>query len=402
MRIAWYSNAPFAPTGYGVQTKLFTGALHKRGHAVAVMCNYGLQGGQLNHHGIELFPQGVDPLSMDVAPMHAKAWGADLLVSLFDAWVLKPDLLQQFGQRWCPWFPVDSHPIPHAVAATVRESWQPIAMSRHGQRMAEEAGIRAAYLPHAFDPADYHYSGTRTEARERHGIPTDRFVLGMVAANKGVPSRKAFPEVLEAFTRLHKRHPESLLYLHTDITQSSQGYNLLALANQLGVPEGSLIVCDQYRYRLGMPTAYMRNVYNAMDVLVSPSYGEGFGIPIMEAQACGTPVIVGGWTAMDELVRWGYTLDRDTESSRWWTPQGAYMHQPSVDAILDRMELAWQDWSAGKLGDDEHRRAVADQVAAEYGIDAVCDYALEPLLASLAERIAAEAEGSAEDVEVLA
>ena len=39
--------------------------------------------------------------------------------------------------------------------------------------------------------------------------------------------------------------------------------------------------------------------------------GEGFGVPIIEAQACGTPVITGDWTAMSEITRTGLAIPKE-------------------------------------------------------------------------------------------
>ena len=42
--------------------------------------------------------------------------------------------------------------------------------------------------------------------------------------------------------------------------------------------------------------------YNAAEVLVYPSFYEGFGLPPLEAMACGTPVITSNVTSMKEVV----------------------------------------------------------------------------------------------------
>lgn len=42
-------------------------------------------------------------------------------------------------------------------------------------------------------------------------------------------------------------------------------------------------------------------LYNAADILLYPSFYEGFGLPILEAMACGTPVITSGVSSMPEV-----------------------------------------------------------------------------------------------------
>jgi glycosyltransferase involved in cell wall biosynthesis len=51
-----------------------------------------------------------------------------------------------------------------------------------------------------------------------------------------------------------------------------------------------------------IPAERMASWYNALDVLLAASMGEGFGIPIVEAMACGTPVIGTRCSTMPELI----------------------------------------------------------------------------------------------------
>lgn len=51
-----------------------------------------------------------------------------------------------------------------------------------------------------------------------------------------------------------------------------------------------------------VPDADLPLFYNAADVLAMPSLYEGFGLPVVEAMACGTPVVVADATALPELV----------------------------------------------------------------------------------------------------
>lgn len=43
-------------------------------------------------------------------------------------------------------------------------------------------------------------------------------------------------------------------------------------------------------------------IYNAADILLSPSLYEGFGMTILEAMACGTPVITSNVTSLPEVA----------------------------------------------------------------------------------------------------
>ena len=215
MNILWLSNAPWASTGYGNQTRLFTKRIHDdTDNTVAISAFYGLEGAPLTLGGIKIFPRAYHPYGIDIAAEHGKQVDADIIISLIDAWVMDADLLQAKGAKWIPWFPVDSEPIPSAVLNKVKDAYKRIVFSRFGEKMVKDAGLDCYYIPHGVDtklfkPID------RKEARKRINLPEDKFIVGMVAANKGFPSRKSFPECIFAFAKFREDHPDVVLYLHT-------------------------------------------------------------------------------------------------------------------------------------------------------------------------------------------
>ena len=58
-----------------------------------------------------------------------------------------------------------------------------------------------------------------------------------------------------------------------------------------------------YVKELGHPTdAELVSIYGAVDALIFPSLREGFGLPVLEAMACGTPVVASDISALNELL----------------------------------------------------------------------------------------------------
>jgi hypothetical protein len=74
----------------------------------------------------------------------------------------------------------------------------PVAMSRFGQQMLGR--LDPLYVPHGIDTNIYKPIDRKT-AREECGVPDGAFLVGMVAANKGRPSRKGFSQAFQAFAR---------------------------------------------------------------------------------------------------------------------------------------------------------------------------------------------------------
>ena len=51
-----------------------------------------------------------------------------------------------------------------------------------------------------------------------------------------------------------------------------------------------------------VPSADLVALYNLAAVYAQPSFGEGFGLPVLEAMACGCPVVSSSWGSLPEIV----------------------------------------------------------------------------------------------------
>lgn len=341
---------------------------------------YGHDGSPINWNGIPVYGKGFHPYGQDIMAAHASNFRADILMSLMDAWVVQTELLQSYKDKWFPWFPIDHDVLPKAIYNAVKHSPKPITMSLFGLRATNEAGLEAYYVPHGvetdvFKPID------RNEAREKMLLPKDVFIVGMVAANKGSPPRKAFFQNIAGFAELHKKHADTVMYIH-NIHGGAGGYetvNLVEYCEYLGLEVGrDVIFADQYLYMLGYPDDKMNMLFNAMDVHLLVSMGEGFGIPILEAQSAGTPVIVGDWTAMSELCMSGWMVDK-SEAELFYTPLGANQYLPHPSAIADRLVQAYHS--------SQDMRQQAREKALAYDAETVTQKYWKPTLDDIAKRI---------------
>lgn len=376
LTIGWNSNAPWAATGYGTQTAQVTTRLKKLGHKVAVFNNYGLEGSNTDWNGIPIYQRGADLYSNDVVPAHMYDWvtrndnAPHILFTLYDVWVFK-------GEKWkdwnvASWVPIDHMPAPPEVSKWCRQDFvTPIAMSQYGQAMLQNVGIDALYIPHGiedvFKPTAK--SGGVT-GRERMGITEDKFVVGMNAANKGIsPNRKAFGENLLAFSIFAQSHDDVVLYIHSDYLGALGGIKLLDLIRSCGIKKEQFRFVEPYEYRTGISQEILASLYTAMDVLLATSYGEGFGIPTVEAQACGTPVIVSEFAASTELCGDGWLIEGQP---LWDAPQTSWFNTPNVPKIVEALEDAY------KRGRGRSQKAI--DFAKDYEADVVFDKYWKPSL----------------------
>ena len=84
-----------------------------------------------------------------------------------------------------------------------------------------------------------------------------------------------------------------------------------------------------------VPFADLPAIYNLAEAFVFPSIYEGFGLPVVEAMACGTPVITGRVAALNEVS--GDAAPAWTRStSRHWAKRCGHGQQPGAARGVSR------------------------------------------------------------------
>lgn len=122
--------------------------------------------------------------------------------------------------------------------------------------------------------------------------------------------RKNLPGTLYVYRLLYERwksersDPPPFLYLHCNYDEEKYwGYNLARIVKYLNLPENCVIFPSPSFIRKGAYNEEFLNlVYNSADVFLSTSYGEGFGLFILESMATLTPLVVPDNTVFRELV----------------------------------------------------------------------------------------------------
>jgi glycosyltransferase involved in cell wall biosynthesis len=250
-----------------------------------------------------------DQWGNDVIATHARKSKAEVIVTLHDLFVLSEEIWAGLDVPWIAWVPIDSFTIGDPSIGRLAHVDYPVAMSNFGAQQMLNQGVEpAAVIYHAvdtevFEPKD------KAQSRAMLGIPEDMYLVGMVMANKG--NRKQFPLQLLAVKQWADSQPDLdvRVYIHTEPTNQMGGYDMRSLVKKVGL-EGKVFSTNQYDTSVvPMSDESMAHVYSAFDVLMNCSMGEGFGVPIIEAQACGVPVITTGFSTMPEITHNGYTIE---------------------------------------------------------------------------------------------
>jgi glycosyltransferase involved in cell wall biosynthesis len=368
LKIAWYSNSPETPTGYGVQTKQVAERMVRAGHEVHILGNFGHRTGVKQVGDLYVWPEGVSNYGLDLAPSFARMIEPDLVFTLYDTWVMKDEFADQ---KVLSWAPIDHMPAPPEVLHWARKN-DIIAMSHFGANELRNAGIEpVATIWHGIEKV---YQPVETEIRERTGIPDDAFVVMVNAQNLGVtPPRKAWSENMHALALFMHRHKDVFAYLHTDIIRPG-GVPLPVILEALQVPKERLRIAGRDRYLGGLiPDTEMAALYSASDALLAVSKGEGFGVPVIEAMACGVPSIVSDFSAQPELVGdTGWLVEGQFD---WDWNQGAEFFTPYIPSISASLEDAYAHRG--------ERREACIERAKMFDADLLFEKHWVPLLANL-------------------
>lgn len=333
LRILFSSNSPWSPSGYAQQMADLLPALRDEGYEIGMVNFYGQEGGIFELDGIKCFPKIGDVWGTDAVVAHQKVFNPDCVITFQDTWVMDMNNVKQF-KNWIPMAPIDHDPVPPSVLAHLKLAYRVITHSEFGEKELKRNGMHSTYIPLLVNTEIYKKKD-RFESRKMMGIPEDIFLFGMVSANKDNPPRKSFQEVMDAFKKFHEKNPKSGIYFHTVLNQQG-GFPIDQYARTLGL-ESCIYNIDPYQQLFMTDKNKMASIYSAFNCLLAPSTNEGFGVPIIEAQACEIPVITNNWTAMPELVKDGVSGYICSISSKRYTPLLSYIGIPDTNSIYNNM-----------------------------------------------------------------
>lgn len=215
------------------------------------------------------------------------------------------------------------------------EIWTP---SEYCRAMFLEAGIapeRIAVVPNGIDPERFAPDG----AFQRYPIATRRAFRFLYVG--GALQRKGLDVLVAAYRRAFRRDDDVALVLKLLGTKSfyqlaDGGASLRAFADDPQAPE--LVIIDEE-----IADADVARLYRSCDALAFPYRGEGFGLPMLEALACGLPVIATAGGAADVFLREdAYRVPAERRALRG-TMQGeplageGWWLEPDVDAVAEMM-----------------------------------------------------------------
>lgn len=201
---------------------------------------------------------------------------------------------------------------------------------------------RVTVVPLGYDHERFHPAPVdHARLRGAAGLPAEARVVFHVSS--GEP-RKNLPRLLRSFAQVARAHPDAFFVkaggrLHTDARN-----DVTALAASLGIG-------DRVRVLETLDDVLLAQWYRGCDVFALPSLAEGFGLPVLEAQACGTRIVTSATTALAEIAGpLCRTVDPLSETSiADALREGLYAARPTDELLAEN--AAWLSrfsWEPGR------------------------------------------------------
>jgi len=273
---------------------------------------------------------------------------SDVILQLFDVWCIGRQWIENNRSPVIVYSPIDCHGMPHYFKESSKNASLLLGMSKHALKEFKKANLgKSQYLPHSIH-TDLYQPLSKFQCRFKYKFPKktladDAFVIGLIGTN--ISERKNIPGQLLAFRMFLDRCPEAnaYFYLQTVLTPfTSNGFDLKYVIEGLRLNDRVLIAPPAEVVNKIYDDSMMCEIYNCFDVLTQCSYGEGFGIPMVEAQSCGIPVIGSKCSAITEVIGdGGILVDRGVVKCVPDTNSWQFIADPM--AVSEKYELLWRN-----------------------------------------------------------
>lgn len=141
---------------------------------------------------------------------------------------------------------------------------------------------------------------TKADAKRAFGFDPDHFLVGRIDTNSG---RKDYPSLVRSLWPLMKKYKDIDVHFHCADNAPGVGVRFQAmLSREPDIDPARFHFPGLHSTFEGWQQADVNVLMSAFDVFVSTSRGEGFGLTLGEAAACGIPIVAQNVSAIPEVV----------------------------------------------------------------------------------------------------
>jgi len=305
MRVFCVGDGRALDTGFGAVMRYATDAFVRRGWAVAQLALFDEAPYCDSRPYWEAGVQPYFPVQRGVAGPGLLAgvlndFDPDVLVVIRDPGSAAAFLLNELAPTGSTvpvllYAPLEGAPVLPEFGEAFRSATVAMTYTRWAaERLHAEHGVDVRAVPHGVDSSTFvPFANPEERAATRQLLGwDDKYVVMYVARNA---KRKNHDRLVKAAALLHGAGMADLmLYLHTTpfAGYSLGGWRLDWLAHWAGLPPQAIQFSRQLTPERGEPAVSLAAKYAAADLYVHPASVEGFGLPLLEAMACGLPVVI--------------------------------------------------------------------------------------------------------------
>lgn len=302
----------------------------------------------------------------------------DVVIGLGDVYMLAPlTELHTLNQYFLILYvPLDSFPIPLNWIPILKEADVLVLPTKWAQVNLEKQcpNLKTIVIPHGVNTnIFYSDSESRKEVRASMGIGEETFLVGNFNRNQ---PRKNIPEMFQAFS-IFSENKKTKLFLHMVLYSPPEvGYNIIEKrwgGNPGGLAErynlqNKILSTSGIKLGLGVSDGELNSLYNAVDLSVNVSAGEGFGLTSLESISAGTPVLVSENSVFAEEfavgVKCPYCKPQPITNVEWVYPE--------IEDFVDKLNLFYKDFKKDRKLKQMYGRKGATIIKCKYDWNDIC------------------------------
>jgi glycosyltransferase involved in cell wall biosynthesis len=408
-RLLFLTEATYQNTGYATYSKNMMEAFDKTGkYEIAELSCYGKEDDK-RRQTIKWKNYPVIPLDSDKDGLSKYVENPQNQFGAFRferaCLDFKPDVVLSIRDFWMDSF-VYSSPfrrifkwiwMPTIDAAPQNEEWVHyfsnadgiITYSDWGAKIINgQSGGNVKYFGTASPTANCHFHMMdKAKIREEFGIDQNIKIIGTVMRNQ---RRKLFPVLFEAFKKYLDKTQAKDVYLYCHTSYPDNGWDLAQLLHENGIANRVLFsyvcsncnsfevskFCDSLKFCIncnkftsqtvnvvnGLNDEVFGKLYNLFDGYIQCANCEGFGIPQIEAAACGVPVACTRYSAMEDVIHKLEAIPIELDGKYKELETGCDRAVPSSESVCEAIEKLTQT-------NEEKRRRVRSLFEENYSLE---------------------------------
>lgn len=240
---------------------------------------------------------------------HLKIIAPDIFVPISDTFLMVRDGIHNInytGVDLCPYVLIDANDIPDNSFEILDKATKIFTASKHGQKQLDKFFYPSEVIYHGVEKVFKPSKDKEERDRIRALFGYDPKDVVFLFIGRNFPRKRPL-RLLEAYAIHKKNNPDSKARLLCHMSdRNNQIYNIERFIRRLERKYNVTLdikFTEDHQLGKGAPVEQIAKMYQLSDFYISAASGEGFGLPIVEAMACGKVPILADNTTTEEFLK---------------------------------------------------------------------------------------------------